>query len=291
MVGPLSGAFEIGLMPLERDDSWLRPIIALDAYLEHKNTLLEKDRKLVFGDIGGTSSTQLEIFDLIAKHLITHHPDSYRKSGHAVVATTSDREFTVSESDEPKLVSAGRLVGDDLILMRRSNNGWVLAAGFVCFPSVWKLPEKLGLPMASVHSPVPGFGTGTRKATLIDRIFDHLSVGRTVSRNNWSIHAVDDLHLPKQNVERLSNVEDIAKLFLRGEIQTLTKLSSGADILFTIGVDVNPIAALEKHPQYSEALVSELRKMNARQLRYKGLDQIHTRLIEHLTLLPHRFQN
>src|SRR5437763_12691327 len=32
----------------------------------------------------------------------------------------------------------------------------VVLAGEVVFPSMWSLPEKLGLPLSGVHAPVPG---------------------------------------------------------------------------------------------------------------------------------------
>ncbi|TIU52784.1 MAG: DUF3445 domain-containing protein, partial [Mesorhizobium sp.] len=62
------------------------------------------------------------------------------------------------------LVQASLLVQEDLILMRRDESGWRLAAGSLCFPSSWSLLEKFGKPLQQIHAPVPGFGPGTRPA-------------------------------------------------------------------------------------------------------------------------------
>jgi hypothetical protein len=44
------------------------------------------------------------------------------------------------------LKAAALLVQEDLILMRKGEDGWRLAAGSLCFPSSWTLTEKFGRP-------------------------------------------------------------------------------------------------------------------------------------------------
>ena len=68
------------------------------------------------------------------------------------------------------------LVSEDLLLMRRGASGWRLAAGSLCFPGNWSLPEKFGRAMHEIHAQVPGFGAGARNAEVIARIFDKLAV-------------------------------------------------------------------------------------------------------------------
>ncbi|TIO94692.1 MAG: DUF3445 domain-containing protein, partial [Mesorhizobium sp.] len=97
---------------------------------------------------------------------------------------------------------ASLLVQEDLIIMRRGDNGWRLAAGSLCFPSSWSLQEKFGKPLQQIHAPVPGFGPGTRPADLINRMFDGLQ-GQAVERFNWSIQAGDALYHPLSNGERI----------------------------------------------------------------------------------------
>src|SRR5215831_9392054 len=47
---------------------------------------------------------------------------------------------------------AGAVVEDLCLLVRPPDGGpWVLGAGAVCFPSHWRLADKLGRPVAAIH--------------------------------------------------------------------------------------------------------------------------------------------
>src|SRR5690606_24684685 len=132
------------------------------------------------------------------------------------------------------LVAASLLVQEDLILMRRGDDGWRLAAGSLCFPSSWTLTEKFGKPLHTIHIPVPGFGPGSRPDELIARMFDGLQ-GQAMERFNWSIQAGDALYHPLSNGERDDRAAARparfaddgainAGAFIRVERQTLRKL-------------------------------------------------------------------
>ena len=150
----------------------------------------------------------------------------------------------------PPLKAASLLVQEDLILMRRGDDGWRLAAGSLCFPSSWTLTEKFGRPLHEYIAPVPGFGPGTRNNELISRMFDKLH--QPVQRFNWSIQAGDALYHPLSHSGRVERAEqrpskfgdaDLnAAAFIRVERQTLRKLPASGDILFTIRIYLDPLA-------------------------------------------------
>ena len=50
-----------------------------------------------------------------------------------------------------------------------------MAAGVVCFPSHWSPSEKLGLPVAAIHGPVPRYADELRHR--VDRFLDQLEPG------------------------------------------------------------------------------------------------------------------
>src|SRR5581483_7705138 len=52
------------------------------------------------------------------------------------------------------LAGAAMSLQDDLCVMVRRDGGWHLDAAALCFPSMWSLVEKLGLPTVAVHAPV-----------------------------------------------------------------------------------------------------------------------------------------
>src|SRR6185295_19156177 len=67
----------------------------------------------------------------------------------------------------------------------RNDAGWCLTAAAVCFPTRWDLPSKMGLPLATIHDPVPGYRA--RVVAPADRFFDALAPGPVFRRANWSL--------------------------------------------------------------------------------------------------------
>ncbi len=274
--------FKIGLRPIAAGGNWLTPLTGMGHYLSEKAALFSQSRNEVFGDTGGTDDEQRQVYQLISSHLLGRFPHIYKRLDDDDLISVDSQQFLVSRGNEPWLLSASKLVAADLCIMSKRDGQWVLSAGSVCFPSVWRLSEKLGKPMAGVHAPVPGFAQGTRNAVMIERIFDRLPIGQIFERGNWSIHSVDDLHLPHH--PNLDGV-DAKSMFLRCEQQTLTKLQSGKDILFTIGVRVEPIDALNSRPHYAETLAKQLMDLDGSEVEYKGLSNARDGLQRHLLSL------
>jgi Protein of unknown function (DUF3445) len=159
----------------------------------------------------------------------------------------------------PPLEAAALLVPDDLVVLLRLDAGWRMAAGVVCFPSHWSPPEKLGLPVAAIHGPVPHYGE--ELGHRVDRFLDQLHPARPVWRRNWTIHASPELHAPRP-VTATSPVapEDH---WLRSERQVLAALPGGAGILFTIGTEQVPLAAIKDQPELAAGMANALRSMPA----------------------------
>ena len=59
--------------------------------------------------------------------------------------------------------------------------------------------------------------------------------------------------------------------FIRVERQTLRKLPRSGDILFTIRIYIDPIAALARHPETLGALKANLQALTPAERDYKGL--------------------
>jgi dimethylamine monooxygenase subunit A len=188
-------------------------------------------------------------------------------------------------TDEPPLQHAARHVEDDLVLMRRGETGWRLAAGSLCFPSSWRLREKFGHPLDVVHGTVPGFGTGTRNAALIARMFENLAPGMPVIRANWSIYPDADLHHPSSHGEPVRVFDTSRPImeqgFFRSERQTLTKLPASGDILFTIRIGVEPLTETTRRGDGLK-LADALAMMTPDERNYKGMTQALEPLIAEL---------
>ncbi|MEX0346556.1 MAG: DUF3445 domain-containing protein [Rhizobiaceae bacterium] len=262
--------FRIGLQPLDLRN-WIEVDDRLDFYLSEKERLWALHPGKTFVAEPDTVAVQTEILDLIAAHVARRFPDIYRRD--------ADRMFVNGRTvdlaaDEPALLTAARLVPEDLLVMRRDETGWRLVAGSLSFPTGWSLTEKFGRPMEQIHGPVPGFGEGTRNAAMINRIFDSLQVAQPVWRMNWSIYSNDALYQGDHHAEHVRRMEAGLAAFLRVEYQTLRKLPVSCDILFTVRIHIDPIALLERHPDCGHIcseFIRLLQAMDREQLEYKGM--------------------
>lgn len=293
--------FTIGLKPLDPAE-WIEPDSRLAEHLDQKKTLFANARDAVFAAEPATLAAQDEVLALMADHLTNRFPDIYRRRGQAIEIVPAGRSVALDAEPAAPLVTASRLVQEDLVLMRRDESGWRLAAAALCFPSSWSLAEKFGRPLDEIHAPVPGFAAGTRPAALIARIFDKLQVDQPVERLNWSLQEDDRLHHPRSKGQRdasiragtggLLGADPLTGTFIRVERQTLRRLPQSGDILFTIRIHLDPLRRLAAHPEaarLSSSLANQLEALNEAQLAYKGIAENRAALVRALRAMapPH----
>lgn len=148
----------------------------------------------------------------------------------------------------------GSHIDTDFLFLLPSGSGdekkYHLEAFVGCFPSGFSSLEKLGLPLAAIHGPVPGYAAKLERS--MDRFFANIPVGRIVKRANWSITTNDLLfaesgnHLYGKNEKTLDATsetveEEIARqkeevniddCRLRCERQTLHRLPKSNALVF-----------------------------------------------------------
>ncbi|MEQ1771142.1 MAG: DUF3445 domain-containing protein, partial [Devosia sp.] len=227
-----------------------------------------------------TIDAQSEVLALLVEHLPRHFPEIYRSDGAAMRVAG---QAVPLDGDAPLKV-ASRLVQEDLVLMRRGEIGWRLAAASLCFPSGWNLTEKFGRPIHEIHAPVPAFGPHTRNAELIARMFDNLKPETGMLRWNWSIHPAGTLFRPAIPGMLVFGPQT----FLRVERQTLRRLPQSGDILFTIRIYAEPIEAIARQANAREiaaGLVGHLQALDASQLDYKGMTGARDEVVRRLEAL------
>lgn len=130
----------MGLKPLSLPD-WIE--IGADALeqLTLKMQLLRDRPDDVFGSLPGSEAAQQEVFNLLIDHLLRYFPQHYQQQGDLIYHRITKQVWRISDFDAP-LDLAGRLIQEDLCLMLPQNN-YCLAAASLCFPSRWRLQEKL----------------------------------------------------------------------------------------------------------------------------------------------------
>jgi hypothetical protein len=285
-----STPFTIGLKPLD-PANWIEVDGHLEAQLAEKDRLEAEHGASVFAAEPGTEAAQREVLSLLTEHLPARFPEIYRRVGDTMYVASSGRAVDLMKPDLPPLKIAARLVQEDLVLMRRGEEGWRICAASLSFPSSWSLAEKFGKPLREIHRPVPHFGPGTRSDDLIERMFDKLQ-GQLVERFNWSLQPDAGLYKPlssmqrddraEKAVSRFPGIDPASVAFIRVERQTVRKLPVSGDVLFTIRIHLDPMSALRSHPERARIAASfagQLAALERSELDYKGLAADRDRLV------------
>jgi dimethylamine monooxygenase subunit A len=279
-------SFAIGLAPIDVAD-WIEQDGLLVEQLALKETILAQEDSAAFAALAGSEGGQAEVLQLLAAHLPARYPEVYQREGEALRILPSDR--LVALEGAPALLTASRLVQEDLLLMRRDDEGWRLVAGSLCFPSTWVLAEKIGRPMDAIHAPVSGYAG--KMAGMVARIFDNLKAEQPVERFNWSIYGDARLRHAQSKQDPLRRFppgQSAGHAHIRVERQTLRRLPLSGDILFTVRVHVDPAAALVVDPRGRElarALHDRLAALSPDELAYKGIVEARERLLAALAAL------
>jgi len=268
-----------------RIEKWIEPDEYFHDELQEKEKLLENRYQEIFSSNTGSFAPQREVLALLLGHMTTHYSGLLNVTEDEVGVDGSKRCYSRRDFENSALDLCGRLVQEDFCLMAPGKNGYTLEAASLCFPSRWRLLDKMGLPMRSIHNPVPEFSD--KLAAPVDRFFDYLTVARPVWRVNWSVTTDPNLYQPirRQNPERdvlinESNAGD--RIFIRCERQTLRRLSESGWILFTIKTYLDKVSTLTEYPQMALNFASLLRDLPEPVLIYKNILPFKEPLLEYL---------
>jgi hypothetical protein len=191
----------MGLARIDERD-WLLPDERRDVELALRARLIDERRDHVLQIHPGTDAASAELLSLIGSAPDGFHP----------------------------LEAAGRAVQEDLCVLLPDDRGQlVLGAACVCFPSHWRLGDKMGRSVVAIHGPVPHYED--ELAAKVDGFIARLRPGTIVARRNWTIHELEDLFAPV--APPLQGVAPPDQ-WLRSERQTLRVLPASGAVLFTI---------------------------------------------------------
>lgn len=275
--GPFRMAMNLHPLPLAE---WIELDSDLPAHLAEKRRLVEERTDEVFAALPTAVAGSQETLRLLLDHLTTYFPAIYQRDADTLTNQATSERWALTTGALHPLDLAGRLVQEDLCLMQRDASSGIyrLVAASLCFPSRWRLHEKLGHSLAAIHDPTPHYAETL--ATPMDRAFDKLKAERPVWRLNWSV--VDDGNLFQPTGHGRKDYEsDVTadnagdKLWLRVERQTLRRLPQSNDILFTIRIYNNPLHTLRDQPEIAQRLAAALSGLDEAMRDYKSLRPLY----------------
>ena len=265
----------MGLMPLDLKD-WIEPDEDLVIELREKERLLSQQHTEVFATLPQAAAGSAEVLELLVDHLPTRFPELYTRDRDQFNNLATGQHWDITQHTLHLLDLAGRLVQEDLCLMQRNaaTKVYHLIAASLCFPTRWRLADKIGKRLNTIHAPIPGYEE--QIASTMDKFFDRLKVDKPVWRLNWSLMDDPTLFQPTGQGRTGANTDITAqnageKLWLRMERQTLRRLPRTKDILFTIHVHVKPLAQLVTQPERAAQLTGAVRALPQPVRLYKSL--------------------
>lgn len=180
-----------------------------------------------------------------------------------------------------KLIALGAVLEPDLVFLQRDSAGrMVVVGGCVCFPTNWRLTDKLGQPVGMVHDVVPGLNSAIGPA--IDNFLARMKPG-CWERSNWGMsRSAERNQHPQVHPSGFPTDCTIGEVWLRIEDQALVPLPEVAGVVFGIRVRHVALGEILQCPAAAERLLTAIETMPADMLRYKNLTAIRERLIHWL---------
>lgn len=152
----------------------------------------------------------------------------------------------------------------------------------VCLPSHWAPEDKIGRHFAEVHEPVAD-------SQLLITASDHLARLVTGSdrwqRQVWTITRHPSLHAHPARLDPAGWPADVdanglaAQAWFRTEWQTFIPLAAHRQAVFTIHVDLQPLAQAINEPARARRVHDALQSMSATVLAYRSLTSARDRLL------------
>lgn len=259
---------------------WLELPAHYDEQMALRDRLLDDRSDDVFRGMPGSERAGAEVLALVVDHMLREQPLRFTQEGRVLHDRVRGTSIELEAPGRHPLDVAGRITSEDLCLMEAiepqaaSTGAYSLTAASLCFPSRWRLAEKIGRPLRAIHEPVHGFEA--ELANPVERVFSTLQAERIVQRINWSVLDDPTLFQPYGRNRTGADPEITAenagdRLFVRMERQTLRRLPVSGAVLFTIHLHVHSLAEIAAEPKAAADLLAQIESMPDAHRSYKSV--------------------
>lgn len=270
----------------------------------------QREKLAVLSAFAGQALLQREGFDAgpalraLARHAALEHPQAFAWDGRRAEALALS---TAVEGDEVAQTAPGRFgLGDEVArCLRGLPAGWrlagLIALAFaedfaivdardgtvpwlaVTLPSHWAPEDKVGRHFAAVHAPVADNALLLRASDSLVRLVSGADAGARWERFVWTVTDHPRLHAHPARVAHPRWLDTpVERAWWRTERQTFIPLPEAADgpqAIFTIEIDVQPLAVAVADPARAGALHAAIASMSEAVLAYRGLTGVRDPLL------------
>ncbi|MCB0347358.1 MAG: DUF3445 domain-containing protein [Bdellovibrionales bacterium] len=259
----------MGIKPLDLGQ-WIEVDELFSEHLRYKQTLVNEHYETVIQQMPSASAAILETESELTKHLAKTFPDIYELNKNNFLIKPTQQDFVIDNDPKEALRRIAQYTQEDFCLL--SNTAPViLEAGTVCFPSRWKIQDKIGKDTFGIHAPVPKFKETIGKPTA--SFLEMLPKDKPVWRMNWTLHDNYDLFCPEaQESHKDLDVNNVlSETFIRVERQTLRRLPVSNYVLFSIRTYIYPVSLAISDPKRKDLLRRTLEGFPEDTAFYKGM--------------------
>lgn len=228
-----------GVLPLT-DGTWISVDEAYAGQMAERDRLIATQPEAVHAMTEAARPAADELYRLILARLA-------ETEGYRVGAAEVRRPDGVVVPLDPELplLTLGRLVQEDLCLMERQGEEYILSGAVLCFPASWALDQKIGRGLIGIHAPVAHYSEDL--ARRVARMFDLIREGQPLFRMNALVYTDPTLHQPRREGD--PRVDRRGGRYLRSERQCLLRLPESRAVLFSIHTYVLLVSDLPQDAQ------------------------------------------
>lgn len=221
-----------GVQPIKSDGCFMMDEV-FQLQMHYRDELLSKKFDQVYINEFSSDDECTELLEFVVDELRRNKKYTFHDNR---VIRPDGVELNLSSEDP--LLTASRLVQEDLLLLKKEGDEHILRAGVLCFPASWTLTEKKNRSLTAIHGPVEEYNKGL--APRIEKMFSNMRPSTPIWRANFLLYDDYELFQPRLEKDEKGNSHKKLSQFMRVERQALKKFSVSGNILFSIHTFVVP---------------------------------------------------